>query len=147
MDDLYQALLDAFSDYRKDIDSYERRRKPTDGLFGLGRSLRDDPCHERFDERVAGIVAALCALPPAPDDVARAVTLLLGHDDGQPWPLAAEWMLRAIERHALPLIPHLCSAAAADLARAYARRYKRYDRLPAQQQVYKALKAAAEKDK
>ena len=142
MDDLYQALLDAFSDYRKDIDSYERRRKPTDGLFGLGRSLRDDPCHERFDERVAQAVQEMCAAQPAPDTAERAVRLLILRGDADGWPTAAQWMFRAVERHCVPLIPFLTPGAAAVLYREYAERYRPWDRLPAQKDVLKALKKA-----
>ena len=52
-------------------------------------------------------------------------------------------MLRAIERHSLPLIPFLDSGAATSLSREYAARYKPWDRLPAQKEVLRALKKRA----
>lgn len=113
-----------------------------DGLFGLGYRIQDDPCHDRLDQQVKQAVDAICAAGPAPADAERAVRLLL-RDDAQTWPEAARLMLRAIQRHSLPLIPLLPPAAAAALLREYAARYKRWDRLPVQQQVYLALKARA----
>lgn len=143
MDSFFAALDQAFADYRRDLETYERTRKPTDGLLGFGRSLKDDPCHDRFDERVKQAVDGLCAAPPSPEDAERAVRALILWDDDPSWPLAAQWMLRAIERHSLPLIPFLSREAAASLCRAYAGRYRRWERLPVQQDIYKALKAKA----
>lgn len=143
MEELFSALEQAFRDYRLDLENYEKKAKPTDGLLGFGRSLKDDACHERLDTRVKEIVDAFCAAGPSPEDAERAVRLLLRPDDGKPWPLAAEWMLRAIERHTLPLIPYLSKDAAARFLREYGARYRRWERLPAQKEVYKALKEKA----
>ena len=51
MDELMAALKQALADYRQDLDNYEKKRKPTDGLLGFGHPLQNDPCHERLDER------------------------------------------------------------------------------------------------
>ena len=142
MEELFAALEQAVSDYRQAIEECERKRRPMDGLFGLGYRIQDDPCHDRLDQQVKQAVDAICAAGPAPADAERAVRLLL-RDDAQTWPEAARLMLRAIQRHSLPLIPLLPPAAAAALLREYAARYKRWDRLPVQQQVYLALKARA----
>ncbi len=143
MEEFFTALAQAFVDYRQDLEQYEKKRRPTDGLFGFGHSLQDDPCHARFDERVEKAVAQICALPPSPEEAERAVRLLLPKNDPASWPLAAQWMLRAIERHAIPLIPFLSSGAAAAFLREYTDRYKRWERLPAQKELFKALKKQA----
>ena len=49
MEELFAALEQAFRDYQSDLENYERKRRPTDGLLGFGRSLKDDACHERLD--------------------------------------------------------------------------------------------------
>ena len=142
MEEQLAAMEQAFLDYRQDLEAFERKRKPTDGLLGIGRSLKDDPCHDRVDERLAQAVEAICAMRPSPEQAERAVGLLL-RSDAAAWPLAAQWMLRALERHSIPLIPFLSRESAAAFLKAYANRYRPWDRLPAQQQVYKALKAKA----
>ena len=83
---------------------------------------------------VSIVVSVICKI---------AVAMLLKPQGGIHWPLAAEWMLRAVERHALPLIPFLARETAESLRRAYAARYKPWDRLPAQKEVYRALRERA----
>lgn len=115
--------------------------KPTDGFLGFGHSLRDDACHARLDERVEQTISELCASQPSPEEAERAVRFLLLRDDVQSWPTACQWMIRAVERHSLPLIPFLTREAAAAFLREYGERYSRWERLPAQKEVFKALKA------
>ena len=81
MDETLASLKQAFGRYREEIEAYERKSKPTDGLLGFGRSLKDDACHERFDERVAQAVREMCAAQPAPDTAERAVRLLILRGD------------------------------------------------------------------
>ena len=140
MEEAIAALEQAFLAYRQDLEEYEKKRRPTDGLLGLGRSLKDDPCHDRLDERVKQAVDALCQASPSPQDAERALGLLL-RADAPAWPLAAQWMLRAVERHSIPLIPFLSPESAGAFLREYAGRYRPWDRLPAQKEVLKALKA------
>ena len=143
MEALLAALEQAFRDYRQEIENYEKKRKPTDGLLGFGHSLQDEACHEKLDERVKQIVAEICQLKPAPGDAEQAVKQLLAREDMPAWPLAAQYMLRALERHSLPLIPFLSTEAAGTFLKRYAAAYKPWDRLPVQKEVFKALKARA----
>ena len=143
MDSLLAELAQAFAAYRQDLERYEKKKNPLGGLFGVGSSLKDDSCHDRLDERLEKTVADLCALSPSAEDAARAVRTLLKPQDGTPWPLAAEWMLRAVERHTIPLIPFLTPEDAAGFLRDYTSRYRPWDRLPAQKEVCRALKNKA----
>ena len=142
MEERFAALENAFTVYRQDLEACAKKSKPTDGLLGFGRSLKDDSCHDRFDGRVKEAVDGVIAASPTPEDAARAVKALL-RDDMSSWPLAAQWMLRAIERHSIPLIPFLSPEAAAEFLKDYGGRYKPWDRLPVQQEIYKALKYQA----
>lgn len=142
MEEHFAALELAFEKYRQDLDDYARKSKPTDGLLGFGHSLKDDPCHDRFDERVKEAVDGVVAAAPTPEDAKQIVGMLF-RSDTQSWPLAAQWMLRAIERHILPLIPFLSPDSAAAFQKEYAARYKPWERLPVQQEVFKALKRQA----
>ena len=146
MDEYFAALEQAFTIYRQDLEICVRKSRPTDGLLGFGHSLKDDPCHERFDEKIKAAADGIAAASPSPEDAARAVKTLLEHELSS-WPLAAQWMLRAIERHSLPLIPFLAPDTAQVLLKEYAARYKRWDRLPVQQEIYQALKRQAGAEK
>ena len=146
MEEHFAALEQAFAVYKQDLEDFARKSRPTDGLLGFGRSLKNDSCHDRFDERIKEAVESACAASPAPEDAARIVRMLL-RDDFSVWPLAAQWMLRAAERHTIPLIPFLSPEAAAAFHKEYAARYKPWDRLPVQQEIMKALKQRAGTDK
>ncbi len=139
MEELLQELAQAFADYRLELEDSERKRRPADGLFGFGHSPQQDACHERFDGRVERIAGRMAEAGPSPGEAERAVRMILFPEGETPWPLAAQWMLRAAERHTLALIPFLGEGAAASIGKEYGRRYPVWDRLPAQKQVYKAL--------
>ncbi len=140
MEAALDRLEEAFLLYRKELEECARRQRPADGLFGIGHSMKDDLCHDRFDERVGEAVRAICALSPGPGEAERAVRRLLCPGGDAPWPLSAQWMLRAAERHALSLIPFLEREAAGAILKEYTARYRPWDRLPAQKQVCAALK-------
>jgi hypothetical protein len=142
MEEYVAALEQAFITYRQEIEACQKKSKPTDGLLGFGHSLKDDACHERFDERIAQTVSSLCQEGPDAETAEQAVILLIARNDSASWPLAAQWMLRAVERHSIPLISFLAPDAAARLQKEYAARYRPWDRLPAQKEVLKALKGA-----
>ena len=129
----------AFADYREELKAAEQKLKPADGLFGFGHSLKDDACHVRADDRVRQAVEGLCAMQPPSDVAEKMVRKLLFRDDVASWPQAAQWMLRAMERHALPLIPFLSRETAKIISLEYAGRYKRWERMPVQKQVCRAL--------
>ena len=141
MEEYFAALSRAFADYRQDIEDFEHKSKPTDGLFGFGRSLQNDACNDRFDKHVEQAVTDLVSAGPSPEDAERAIRMILSQDT-RAWPLAAQWMLRAVERHCIPLTPFLTPAAAATLQKEYAGRYRPWDRLPAQKQLLQALNKA-----
>ena len=135
------ALEQAYLDYRTELETAEKKSRPTDGLFGIGRTIGDDACHEHFDARVRQAAESAAEGKPSGDEAREAVRTLLLWEGDAPWPLSAQWMLRAAERHSLPLIPLLRPEDAEDILKAYGSRYPRWDRLPAQKQVFAALKA------
>lgn len=47
---MHERLEEIFAGYREALAACAARQKPTDGLFGFGKALKDDACHERFDE-------------------------------------------------------------------------------------------------
>ena len=144
MEEPLTSLEQAFTDYRKALEECRKKYRPTDGLLGFGHSIKDDPCHAQMDQDVEKTVAKICKAGPSGKEAESAVRLLLARDDMPTWPESAQLMLRALERHCLPLIPFLSREAAGELLKLYDVRYKRWDRFPAQKEVYKALKAHAQ---
>ncbi len=143
MEELLAALEQAIEDYRTALKECETKYRPTDGILGFGHSIKDDPCHEQADQCVGRITAQIRDARPSPQEAERAALMLLARDDAAAWPASAQWMLRAIERHCISLVPFLSREAAKTLLKKYDARYKRWERFPAQEQVYKALKSQA----
>lgn len=106
------------------------------GIWGMGNDPRNDLCHEDFYEAVQEWVAGFSA------DGAAALTAVR-------WILSAPldhknedvyWYLYAAHGLVLPLIDRLAPADCRALFSWYDASYPRRDRLPVQQQVWKALK-------
>ena len=139
MDEYFAALEEAFRLYREELSEGRKKQKTMSGFLGFGHSLKDDACHEKFDERVEKAVSGIVGLNPSPENAERAVGMLLRNDVSN-WHETAQWMMRAVERHSIPLIPFLTKEAAERLWQEYGERYKRWERLPAQKKVYQELK-------
>lgn len=140
MEERISELSEAFEDYRTELQKLSQKRKLTDGLFGFGHSIRNDGCHERFDERVEALVRQIAGNHPSPDEAEQAVRLLLVREDRLLWITEAQLMLRAEERHALMLIPYLRPESAGEWYKKYLACYKPWDRLPKQKEILAALK-------
>ena len=126
------AILKIYDSYFEKALAAEKNRKPTDGMFGIGKKPGDDPCHTEF-------------AASAPDSAA--VSELLAYMYGIPKehqdPKSVYWMLIAVHGLTAELIPRLGRDEAAVLYREYGAAYRRWERLPVQQQVYRALAQAA----
>lgn len=79
----------------------------------------------------------------AAQDAAGAARMIYTQTSLHAYPESAQWMLYAAERHILRLIPYLTREDAEVLRAEYGKRYKRWNRLPVQRQVYDALKNRA----
>lgn len=143
MDDVITALTLAYSDYRSELAACEKKQKPGDGLFGFGHSSKDDPCHGRLDERIAAIVKQAAEEGIAPQQAAQAIRLIFTQTSLYPYSVSGQWMLYAAERHCMPLVPFLTGEDASALCKEYGKRYKPWDRLPVQKELYSALKRQA----
>ncbi|MCQ2458258.1 MAG: hypothetical protein MJ142_05935 [Clostridia bacterium] len=141
---MYSAVLvlrQVYDQYRVNLDECAKKYKPGEGLFGIGHSIKDDPCHKVFDTEVSGAVDEIVARNPSSEETEEAVRFLFSQGKNNVYPVAAQLMLFAEERHILRMIPLLSDEAALRIYKEYAACYKRWERLPVQKEVYKALKA------
>ena len=132
------ALRGRVERYEEAVDSMTSRLRPGDGVLGMGRDPRRDPCHMAFYEEVGETVARFQATEPEAGEVVQAVRFLLTLGQGDRRPLVRP-MLEAAQGHALPLIPLLEPGQAEELAHWYGASYPRRQRLPIQERVLRAL--------
>lgn len=141
---MYNAVIllqGIFDNYRETLKACAARYKPGDGIFGIGHSIKDDPCHKQFDDAVSAAVDEIALAEPVSEETEEAIRFLFSQGKDPSYPAVAQLMLFAEERHILRLIPFLSDPAAQKLFREYKERYKTWERLPAQREVFKALKA------
>lgn len=134
------ALYDA---YIQKVADLEKNRKITDGLLGITKGPKDDPCHDQFAEDLETKLKELAAAGPGPDDTRMFLeyvyTVPLRHKDNK----MVYWMFTAAHMLALDLIGFLDQPGAQRLYEQYSHDYPRWERLPAQKKTLKALKEAA----
>lgn len=139
MDRLNQ-LQTLLTDYVNTVDDVMRKRKPGEGILGMGGGPQDHPCHEQFDRQVQDMVQQWTAEPLSTNETVQLTACLLSSEDMGHGMQCAQLMLVAVQRHALSLIPMLSAAEAKRLLDGYTHRYPLFKRFPAQTEVIKALK-------
>lgn len=137
---LAQELNQLLREYDGEIRSLQKNRRFFDGLFGMGGSAANAPCHDRLDravEELCGRAAEETAEAPERAELVREILQAQGRWQG---PEYARLMLAALQRHTLGLIPLLEAGNRATLLAWYEKEYPRRKRLPVQDQILKALK-------
>ena len=121
----------------------EQDRRPGDGLFGIGKKPADDPCHTQFIEALQTAMQEYAAQEPDPAELREILSFVFRIPTEHREPASAYWMLLAAHGTVRSLIPLLAPADAAALSEGYGKLYRRWERLPVQQDVFKALRQAA----
>ena len=135
---LYEAYLEKAMDV-------ELKHNPADGIFGFGRKTSDDPCHEKFAEDLKAALKDFAAGEPDSGEVREVLAFIYRAPIEHPQPLCSFWMLNAAHGFTKDLIPRLSREDAAVLRKQYGGDYKFWNRLPAQQELFAALKLAEKK--
>ena len=115
-------------------------RKFGEGLFGMPDSARSSPVHVDYYNAVEAAVKELAGEKPDAETADELARFLLKACHDYPSNTLAQWMIIAIQNHALPIIPYMSPAAKAELAAWYNEAFPRLQRLPNQDKIAKALK-------
>ena len=139
---LESALRGCVDQYEEAMDKVIARLRPGDGLLGLGRDPKRDPCHMAFYEAVGETVARFAGEELAAEEAFQAARFLLSLTQVERRNLVRP-MMEAVQGHALPLIPLLEPGQAEELAHWYGAHYPKRQRLPVQDKVMRALEKRA----
>ncbi len=134
------TLRSICEEYLVQVDQLLKNAKPGDGLLGMGKAPQHDACHEAFDQRVEACLASAAGQGPSAAEAFSLAETLLFFEKQREVPPCASWMLVAVQRHCLPLVPFLSAQAAADLQARYSKAYPRQQQLPIQKALLKALR-------
>lgn len=124
------------------MEELQRKRKPAEGLFGVGGGPAADPCQEEFPRQLEAVLKALERTEPASPEARQVLEYL--YQAPLPYRQADQtvyWMLTAVHGLSLDLISRLTPEDAGGLWEGYRQNYPRWERLPAQKKVLAALNA------
>lgn len=133
---LYDSYIDKVNEIRKNS-------KVTAGLLGLTKGPKDDPCHDRFAEELEAKIKEFASGDPASGEVYLLLAYmysvpLRNKDDSMVY-----WMFTAVHSFTYDLICRLDRKDAEKLYDRYVKDYPRWERLPAQKKIIKALRGMA----
>ena len=136
-----QAIYDA---YITQSASVLQKASAFDGLWGFGNDPKKDPCHMKFYEDVDRYIDELLRADPSQEQAFQAAQWIV-HTPPKYEKQAVYWCMLAVHGPCKKLVPLLSREHCALLRDFYDAVYLRRDRLPVQQELYKALKKQAKR--
>lgn len=131
-----------YEDYISQVAAILQKTSTFDGLWGFGNDPKKDPCHVKFYEDVEKYIDALVQSCPAEELAFHAADWII-RTPVQHENQAVYWCMIAVHGPCKKLVPLLSPAHCGELCSFYDDSYRRRDRLPVQQELYKALKKRA----
>ena len=136
-------LQGLYESYIREVELLELNRKPGEGFFRLKGGPDEDPCHDRFAERLQEFYMEIWMSKAASETVRElmeyACTVPARYRDLR----TAYWMLIAVQGLTQPLAGLLSPQDADALSELYEINYRRFERLPVQKQLIHTLRSAA----
>jgi len=136
-------VRELYSDYIAQVHKLEREKKPGDGLFGMGKKISDDPCHEAFADKLGTMLKEIEKSEPSSEEVYGILEYIYHAQTEYASFTSAYWMLNAVHSLTIELIELLDSQDAERLMHIYDNEIPRRKRFPAQKKVSSALNKRA----
>lgn len=128
-----------YSDYVSAALLAEKSLGPFDGIFGLGKKLADDPCHQTFYQELEKLLTRFADASPESGAVRQALSRICEAPDKGKLPKSVYWGMVAAQGLTLPLIPFLSAEDAAGLLAVCRQTVCFKNPFPAQKQVLTEL--------
>jgi len=135
------TLRQIYADYLNDLAEFRAKLKPTDGLMGFGKGLKDAPCHAEFAERLEKALAAFADGTPSPAETAEALGFIFDAPQEYGETSSAYWMLIAVHSLTEALVRFLTPEDASAIHARYVEQFPKHSLLPAQAKLIEALRA------
>lgn len=132
-------LMEIYARYFENAAKVRAKASPLAGIWGMGNDPRNDRCHDEFYEAVESWVGLFDGDAAA---AREAVRFILGAALEYKQNKDVYWYLFAAHKLTLSLISRLEPTDGKTLFAWYDQSFPKKERLPAQQQVWKALKRA-----
>lgn len=136
---MLEQLKERYRQYDEEATLVRKKASPADGLFGFGNDPKNHPCHELFYEDIGKWTEAFLKTGPNARDALAAARFLIE----APKTCASResyWMMYAAQGWCRELVNRLDADGCAELKALFDELYPKRDRMPVQQELYKALK-------
>ncbi|WP_303838596.1 hypothetical protein [Ruminococcus flavefaciens] len=128
-----------YEEYSSQVAKLEGERKVWDGLFGMGKKLSDDPCHERFIEELEKLLKGLAEEKPSSEVIRVVLEFIYSTPCDEEQPSGTVMPMNAVHSLTVGLAEQLSPADAAELLEQYTRYYPKSKRFPVHKTVIKTL--------
>lgn len=132
-----------YSEYIAQVQELESKKKIGDGLFGMGKKISDDPCHDAFAEKLEAELKSFGSGSPSSAEIREVLGYIYHVPSELNESLSAYWMMNAVHGLTAELIGMLDKTDAEELMQQYEKDVPKRQRFPVQKQVFSALKKAA----
>ena len=137
-----QQLQAIYETYVTHMKSVLQKTSTFDGLWGFGNDPKKDPSHMKFYEDVDRHIEGLLQEAPPEEQVFQAAQWII-HTPPKHENQTVYWCMLAVHGPCKKLVPLLSREHCAILRDFYDKVYLQRNRLPVQQDLYKALKKRA----
>ena len=137
---ILEDIQEIYRSYQEEYSQVVKKARFGEGLFGFGVGPKNHPCHTQFAERLEKCLNEADLQSADPAQIRELLAFMFdaplncrGDEDPK------YWMLLAVQKLTLDLIPLLAPDDARTLATKYAYDYPRHKRLELQNKVLAAL--------
>ena len=136
---MLEQLKERYRLYDEEATLVRKKASPADGLFGFGHDPKNHPCHELFYENIGKWTKAFLETRPDAADALTAARFLI-EAPKTCGSRESYWMMYAAQGWCRELVNRLDADGCAELKALFDELYPKRDRMPVQQELYKALK-------
>lgn len=136
---MLEQLKERYRQYDEEATLVRKKASPADGLFGFGNDPKNHPCHELFYEDIGKWTEAFLQTGPDARDALAAARFLI-EAPKTCGSRESYWMMYAAQGWCRELVNRLDTDGCAELKALFDELYPKRDRMPVQQELYKALK-------
>ena len=139
-----EQLQELYAVYEPQATDAKKKSSYFASVLGTGSDHRNHPCHDQFYHAVGAVIEDFLAESPSEQEAGSVLQwLLMTAADHKSKP--TYWYLYAIHSYAAPLIELAEPALCRQLQEQYNKAYPRIERMPVQNNIYKALGKRAKK--
>ena len=136
---IFDDIRAVYDEYSSQVARLEGERKAWDGLFGMGKKLADDPCHDLFYEELEKLLKGLAEEKPSSEAIREVLEFIYRTPCDEEQPSSAVMPMNAVHSLTVELAGQLSPHDAAKLLEQYTRDYPKSKRFPVHKTVIKTL--------